>query len=41
MVFEKSKGLGGRVTTRRFENSIIDHGLNFISLDNCPNEHKD
>lgn len=31
-VLEKSKGVGGRLATRRFENAKFDHGAQFYSL---------
>ena len=33
IVFEKARGIGGRTTTRRFENNLIDHGANYLTLD--------
>ncbi len=31
-IFEKSKGVGGRLATRRFEHGAFDHGAQFYSL---------
>ena len=33
-IFEKSRGLGGRCSTRRFDNFTIDHGAQYFTLRN-------
>jgi renalase len=34
-IYEKSRGVGGRVTTRRAEGCLIDHGANYLKAPNA------
>ena len=35
VVFEKARGVGGRLATRRFLDSVFDHGAQAFESSNC------